>query len=167
MNNTPIWVIRAGRVGEAHELFINRQRIALGRPEIGNLKLLDGTRTSFREAYTKLHESDHPTSIATIASQLFRFVHEMKDEDCVVYPSVKDGKVYFGVVDGGYMFKSDNAPAFPHRRKVRWLGSVEKKSLSAMARNELRAAKSLFQVKRNSAEILALFAPVDNSKGVK
>ncbi len=157
----------SGSAGEAHELFIDRQRIALGRPEIGNLKLLDGTRTSFRDAYTKLHESDHPTSIATIASQLFRFVHEMKDEDCVLYPSVKDGKVYLGVVDGAYTFKSEYASAFPHRRKVRWLGSVERQSLSAMARNELRAAKSLFQVKRNIKEILALFAPFDNSKGVK
>jgi restriction system protein len=167
MNNTPIWVIRAGRNGEAHDLFVHSQQLALGRPEMGNLKQLNGTRESFKDAYTSLHPQDHPTGIATIASQLFRFVHEMKSGDHVVYPYVEDGKLYLGFVNGPYVFKADVEPNYPHRRKVRWIGSVEWGTVSQMAKNELRAAKSLFQVKRNCPEVLAMFGRAAESNGAK
>lgn len=51
-----------------------------------------------------LYSDAKPGAIPNYAGQLFRFVHEMKPGDLVIYPSKRDRQVHLGRIEGGYEY---------------------------------------------------------------
>ena len=147
-----IWCIRAGPNAAAHSLFVEHGLVVLPAQGFGDLRLLPKEREAFYAAYGKHHADEGMTAIAGIGGKFFRFIHEIENDDLVLYPCLPDKKIHYGVVAGPYAYEKSQKD-FPHRRKVIWKGAFAKSILSEPARRELGAARTLFQLKNNADEI--------------
>jgi restriction system protein len=146
-----IWGIRAGKGGEAHDLFISAGVIALADAGLGDLGKLPESRDDFYTAYRKKHPEETRTGSAGVGGKFFRFIHEISVGDLVVYPALSDKAIYVGSVTADYVF--DKVSPFPHRRSVLWKFVIPKAEFSLAARYELGAARTLFEFKRNIKEL--------------
>lgn len=149
-----IWVVRAGRRGKAHELFIQEQLIALEDADMGDLTNLCNSRHSYLEKYRQYHPDDTNTGAAGISGKYFRFANEISIGDSVLYPSTSTRQVFYGVVESAYKFYSNSN--YPHQRGVRWLRMLPKAAFSTQSCYELGAARTLFEFKRNRNELESL-----------
>lgn len=153
-----IWVIRAGQLSEAQNLFLNTDVMALSDPGLGDLSHIPNDRAKFQEAYEGCNPEDARPTIRAISGKFFRFIHEVRFGDLVLCPSRLDGEVYVGKVVGEYRYSPDVDERFPHQRTVTWDCSFPKSLLSVPATRELGAARTFFLLKRNSKEILDILA---------
>jgi len=151
-----IWVIRAGRNGEAHNFFMNHSMIVLSDAEMGDLSKLDHTRDIFYKTYREKHPRDTRTGSAGIAGKYFRFVHNVQIGDLVLYPALKSKLIYIGRVKGLYVYDESVDSDFPHHRSVRWELTIPKSILSETATRELGAARTFFKYKTHHDEIRQL-----------
>jgi restriction system protein len=159
-----VWAIRAAKSGKqnvTHEIFITKSLVVLAKQEMGDLRTLPKDRESFYFAYGKTHPEDGKVAIGGIGGKFFRFIHEIKAGDLVLYPCRIDNRIFVGSVVGPYTFNSKQYPDFPHTRKVRWISSFPKKILSQGASRELGAARILFKIKTHTDEILRVVAKLE------
>ena len=152
IDNRRVWGIRAGKGGEAHDEFVETQVIALADAGLGNLDRIDKSRDAFYAAYRQRHPSETRTGSAGVGGKFFRFVHEVQEGDLVLYPALKDRKVYVGQVTGRYTYVKSSV--FPHQRTVKWKYVIPKDDFSQQARYELGAARTFFEVKKNTEELI-------------
>jgi restriction system protein len=155
-NQRQTWVMRAGVNGEAKSLFLKSAVIALNEPGLGDLRALKADRLAFYEAYRRCDPNNTNTGISGIGGKFFRFVHEVKLNDMILFPSLMDKQVYFGCVTSEYFYAPNIDNKFPHQRKVQWDISFKKSELSVWAKRELGAARTFFEFKRNIEEVLNL-----------
>ncbi len=143
--------IHGGPTGDADPLFLQHNVVAVGWAEIGDLRKLKPDRETFKSAVAAAYPGKKPGAIPNNAGQLFRFVHEMKSGDLVVYPSKRDRHVHIARVEGEYRYDPSLSPAYPHQRPVKWLLDLPRTNFSQGALYEIGSAMSFFQV-RNYAE---------------
>ncbi|MBL0388272.1 restriction endonuclease [Tumebacillus sp. ITR2] len=146
-----IWGIHAGRAADAESLFLNKSVIAIGWPHVGDLSPLSPDRESFKEKIVQSYPGMKAGAVPTNAGQLYRFVHEIKIGDYVVYPSKRSRTIHIGRIVGEYHYSQSNEPEYPNRRKVEWLENVPRTQFSQGALYEIGSAMSLFQI-RNYAD---------------
>jgi restriction system protein len=148
---TALWGIHGGRTGDADALFLKKNYIAVGWAKMGDLGALKPDREAFKARVAEVYLENRPGAIRNSAGQMFRFVHEMKVGDSVVYPSKRDRQVHLGRIEGGYTYDPQSESGYPHRRGVKWLRAVPRTNFSQGALYEIGSALSLFLV-RNYAE---------------
>lgn len=153
--DSTLWGIHAGGTGEASSLFLRKNRLALGWSEMGDLRRLRGDREAFKARMAEVFPDTKPGAVPTTAGLLFRFLHEMKRGDLVVYPHKADRTLHLGVIDGDYEYVVDDDSHYPHRRPVKWLKSFPRTWFSQGALYEIGSALSLFQVKNYADEFRA------------
>ncbi len=149
---TTVWGMHAGRHGEADELFLKQDCVALGGAEMGDLGKLKPDREAFKAKVMKVYPDMKVAAIPGQAGQLYRFVHEMKKGDIVVYPSKRDRQVHIGKVEGSYKYDPSNNEDYPNLRPVKWLRSVPRTHFSQGALYEIGSALAFFQVKTYGEE---------------
>ena len=149
-----IWGIHAGRTGDADTLFLKKNCVALGWMQIGDLGALKASREAFKAKVAECYPEKKPGAVANNAGQLFRFVHEMRLGDIVVYPSQRDRQVHLGRVEGPFKHDPVTEPGYPQVRPVKWLKAVPRTHFSQGALYEIGSAMSLFQVKTYADEFL-------------
>jgi len=147
-----LWGIHAGKTGDADSLFLNKSRIALGWVKMGDLATLKTDREAFKARVVAVYPEKKPGAIPNTAGQLFRFVHEMKPGDLVVYPSKQDRQVHLGRVEGAYNYDSATEPRYPHVRSVKWLRALPRTQFTQGALYEIGSALSFFLVKNYADE---------------
>ena len=147
-----VWGIRAGKKGDAHELFLEEKVIGLADAGLGDLAKIAPTRDAYYSAYRALHPDETSTGSAGIAGKFFRFAQEVKIGDLIAYPALSDKKIYIGEVIGDYSFIRTSA--FPHQRTVCWRFVIPKAHFSPNAQFELGAARTFFEFKKNVAELI-------------
>ena len=81
-----IWGIHGGRTGGADSLFLKKDCIAIGWATAGDLGALAADREAFKAKLAQVYPDKKPGAVPVNAGQLFRFVHEMRIGDIVVYP---------------------------------------------------------------------------------
>lgn len=145
------WGIRAGRAGQAHDLFLSSDIVALEDVGLGDLRALKPLRTCFYSRYRRLFPDASQPAVSGIGGKYYRFVHEVAVGDLVLYPAVNDLRVYLGVIASRYRFTAGSP--FPHQRRVRWQYVIPKAVLSRSARNELGAARTFFEVRKMLDEV--------------
>jgi restriction system protein len=155
-NDSPIWGIHAGKTGDADNLFLHHNVIAIGWTKMGDLSKLQNDREAFKKAVAIAYPDSKPGAIPGNAGQLYRFIHEMKPGDLVVYPSKRDRQVHIGRVEGQYSYDVKIEPGYPNQRTVKWLRSVPRTALSQGALYEIGSAMSLFQVRTYAEEFWAI-----------
>jgi restriction system protein len=152
---TVLWGIHAGKTGDADNLFLKKNCVAVGWAKMGDLSKLKPDRDAFKARVAEVYPEKKPGAIPNNAGQLFRFVHEMKLGDIVVYPSKPDRQVHLGRVEGGYIYDPQTEPGYPNRRAVKWLRSVPRTHFSQGALYEIGSAMSLFLVRNYADEYRA------------
>ncbi len=115
-SSATLWGIHGGRTGDADGIFLNGHQVALGWDEMPDLSTLAPSRDAFKKALAEHRPGRKPGYYPNAGGQLFRFVHEMKVGDLVVYPSKKDKRVHVGEIVGTYEFSEKNTDSYPHRR---------------------------------------------------
>lgn len=128
----------------------------MGYNPMGDLSELPASRESFKERYRKTHLGEKESAVAIRAGQLYRFLHEMKVGDLVVYASQQDHDAHIGRVKGKYRFVQGLAERFPHRRDVEWVATVPRTRFSQGALYELGCALTLFQLRNYAHEYQAV-----------
>jgi len=153
--DTILWGIRAGRAGEADDLFLKKNRLGLGWVKMADVGNIKPDRESFKAAYTTAYPDEKAGAIPGQAGQIFRFLHEMNPGDLVIYPAKNPRRIHFGRVEGGYKYEPKIDHEFPQQRTVTWLKSVPRTLFSQGALYEIGSAMTLFQVKNYAHEFLA------------
>jgi len=150
-----LWGIHAGQTGDADALFLKQNVVALGWVKMEDLSRLQPDREAFKAAVAASYPEAKPGAIPTNAGQLYRFVHEMKTGDLVVYPSKRDRQVHIGRLEAGYTYAPKPELGFPHQRAVTWLRSVPRTQFTQGALHEIGSAMSFFQVRNYADEFRA------------
>lgn len=150
-----IWGIHAGKTGDAVSLFLKHSCVALGWDQMGDLSQLGPNRKAFKAAVAKNYPKKKPGAIPNNAGQLFRFLHEMKEGDLVVFPNKSTRKLHLGRIVGEYEYLPNLNQGYPNIRKVEWLKELDRKNFSQGALYEIGSAMSLFQVKNHADEFRA------------
>lgn len=154
-NETNLWGIHAGKTGDADSLFLKKPCVALGWQKMGDLAAIKADREAFKAKVAATYPDAKPGAIPNNAGQLFRFVHEMKAGDWVIYPSKRDRLIHLGRVEGSYEYDPKTEPGYPHRRAVQWLKAVPRTHFSQGALYEIGSAISFFMVKNYADEYRA------------
>jgi restriction system protein len=157
-----IWGIHAGRTGDAETLFLKHNVIALGWASMGNLTNLDANRDAFIKQWMEKEPGLREKQYITGASQVFRFVHEAKIGDIIVFPAKLSRRIYIGEIVGQYRFDSREIPNYPQHRPVKWLKDFPRTRFSQGALYEIGSALSFFQVRNYAQEFLAALAGTES-----
>lgn len=150
-----LWGMHAGRTGDADHVFLKKSYIAIGWVKMGDLSLLPPDREAFKAKYAEAYPDAKPAAIPVSAGQPFRFLHEMKEGDIIVYPSQGDRQIHLGRVEGPYQYNPKIDPGYPQLRKVKWLQAIPRTKFTQGALYEIGSAMSLFQVKNYADEFIA------------
>lgn len=153
--DTAFWGIHAGRTGDADTLFLEKNCIAIGWTRMGDLSGIKPDRESFKAKVAAVFPEYKPAAVPGNAGQLFRFVHEMKSGDWVIYPSKRDRMIHIGQITGEYKFDTSFTISYPNRRAVKWVKTLPRTGFSQGALYEIGSALSLFMVKNYVEEFRA------------
>lgn len=148
-----VWVIRAGRMGENEEFALNEGVYCIGFNQ-------EQSVTDFKE-YTSLRDHIQRRSddlslqqVASQASQLWRFVRDMKVGDMVVLPRRQPRVIAVGKVVGDYIYDVSRTKApLPHTRKIEWIvQDVPRANFDSDLLRSINSNRTVFKVSRNNAE---------------
>ena len=135
-------------------LFLNKDLIAIGWRDFGDLTKVEESRDAFKAHYIEAYPDAKKGQIANGAGMLYRFLHEVQIGDYVVFPSKTDRKINIGTIDGDYYFE-DSDGGYAQRRKVKWLKHIPRLNFSQGALYEVGSAMSFFSVKNYADEFLS------------
>lgn len=135
-------------------MFLNRNLIAIGWKPMGDLTLIAPEREAFKARYKEVYPDSKMQAIANSAGMLYRFVHEAKVGDYVVFPSKVNREINIGVIEGDYLYSSQEAE-YVQTRKVKWLKHLPRTSFSQGALYEVGSAMSFFSLKNYAEEYLS------------
>lgn len=145
------------------DLFLKKNIIAIGWDEMGDLSKIEPSREAFKEYYSNIYKDASPMSVAVSAAIVYRFIHEIKKGDYVVYPSKKDRMVNIGVVTGDYEHCKDR-DKYTQQRSVKWEKHIPRINFSQGALYEIGSFMSVFSIKNFADEFISL---VHNAYDVK
>ncbi|MGQ3281546.1 restriction endonuclease [Bosea sp. (in: a-proteobacteria)] len=128
--------------------------VAIGWPGLGDIRAYPD-REAFKAALAAQAAEGHAGAVPVQAGILFRFTHEMKAGDIVVYPSKHDRMVNIGRFTGQTSYVEGDGDEYPNRREVEWLGHYPRNDFSQAALNEIGSYVTLFRIRRHAREILA------------
>lgn len=145
------WVVRAGQGAVAARQFLEQQVVGLGGSELGDLSSCRSV-DEMRALYAHAFPADSQFTRNVRASQLARFVLDMRPGDAVVTPGPGGTAYLVGTISSGYEWRPRTVPEFPHVRAVRWSSVAARGSLTQRTLNSLGSISALFSI---SDEIMA------------
>lgn len=147
-----VWGIHMG--GHVGSRPVEEGYVAIGWPELGDLRAIGPDREAFKAALVATGRDPTDAAVPVQAGVMWRFVHEMRPGDVVVYPSKHDRMVNIGRFNDGTDHVENDPDGYPDRRRVEWLVHLPRSDFSQSALHEIGSALTLFRVKRHAAEFL-------------
>src|ERR1035438_1166770 len=144
------WGIHCAPQGDL--LFLKKNVLVIVRSDASDLRKIAPNREAFKERIGKIYPHFARGLMINSASQLFRFVHEVKIEDVAVYRSKVDRHIHIGRIAGDYEHRPDLDEEYMNVRPVKWVGTYPLTQFSQGALYELGSALTLFQVKNYADE---------------
>jgi len=148
-----VWLIRAGAHGEFEQKFIREKRVYVTWHELDvDLQRLKG-REDLAAALTQRYPDTKPKAILNWVSQVWPFVHEIKQGDLVVMPLKQQPAIQIGEVAGDYRFEPAGPNPFYHWRAVEWVGeAIPRTHFGKDLLYSLGAFLTICRIQRNNAE---------------
>lgn len=137
-------------------------RVSIGWSALGDLSALPKDRKKIKQAIAASYPDKKQGAIPVEAGVIYRFVHEIKAGDYVVYPSKHDRVVNIGKFTGEFVHDAGGAvedDAYPNSRMVAWLGHFPRSDFTQSALYEIGSFITLFLVKTHAAEFLSRVDP--------
>jgi len=128
--------------------------ITIGWHEFGDASLVAQNRDAFKARFAATMPDAKPGNIPVSAGQIFRFIHEMKVADVVIFPSKYDRMINIGEISGAYEYRPELSEEYPHRRRVAWRRHISRDQFSQSALYEIGSALTLFRVSSHAEEFL-------------
>ncbi|MBI1424282.1 MAG: restriction endonuclease [Gammaproteobacteria bacterium] len=154
-----VWVVRAGEGAYLIDQFRDGNMVGLGWIKAGDASKWSDQGEYYRELLN-VYPDWKARKVSITAGQIYRFANEIEIDDYVLTYDPGQRKYLMGNVIGGYEFTGED-DGFCHRRKVNWIGEVQRDALSARARNSLGAISSLFKLPDDIGnEVLSLLSVV-------
>jgi restriction system protein len=150
-----VWGIHAGKTGDAETLFFKKNVVALGWEKLGDPSTIKSDRESFKAKMAEAYPEMKPGALPVAAGQVFRFIHELRVGDVVVYPSKNDRQIHIGIIEGDYKYSPSIGMGYPNIRPVKWSKSLPRTLFTQGALYEIGSAMSFFQVKTYADEFLS------------
>lgn len=134
MSNDPIvWGVHMG--SHVADRPIDGSYVAIGWPEMGDLTKIAPNRDAFKEALALAYPDKKKGAIPVDAGTMFKFLHEIKAGDFVVYPSKADRMVNIGRFKGTTQHHGNDPDEYPTRQLVYWLGHFPRDEFSQSSLN--------------------------------
>jgi len=139
-----MWMVRAGEDGFLFEEFKNKQLIAIGWVDLGDLSKATPT-SDLKKMVRQARPERKEGYFAIAASQIHRFLFEFKKGDKVVTYNPEERKYLVGEIVSDYEYNKELCE-YPNIRRVKWLGEVPRDKLSVSTKNTLGAISTIFEV---------------------
>ena len=120
---------------------------------VGDLSKLPANREAFKKRVSETFPDMKQGAVPVNAGQLYRFAHEAKIGDVVIYPSKRDRHIHIGRIEGNYEYEPKDEPHYPNHRKTKWLKSLPRTHFSQGALHEIGSAMSFFAVRAVSGRL--------------
>ena len=124
-----MWMVRAGRAAYLVDEFIEKDCVAIGWNELGDLAEIDG-KEKIKELYRSVYPGKSRGKQQMSAGQIYRFRSEIKVEDYVITYNPEKRIYHIGEIKSDYKYKSNRIKDYNHIREVSWKGEVERDVLS-------------------------------------
>jgi restriction system protein len=148
-----MWMIRAGRGGENVDEFLKDGVAAFADDrDLGQIPA-EVTKDDLRGRFAKVYPDEKEGSRESWASQILRFISEIKVGDDVVTGDRDRRRYVLGKVKSDYQWNSNNA-AERHYRRVDWTHEVSRDALSTASKNTLGSVLTVFKVNADAAKDL-------------
>ena len=130
-----LWVIHIGNDDRIALRARDGGFVCIGWTEIGDLSPYD-TRPKMRAAMETAYPAWQPKTVSSSYGQTYRFAHEMKVGEPIVFPVRPTGEIAIGRIAGEYRWSDDQdlrASDYNNVRPVTWLKVVPRTTFSQAA----------------------------------
>ena len=157
INDPTVWGVHMG--SHVSDRPVEGGYVAIGWPAMGDITKLAPNRDAFKDALALAYPDKKKGAIPVDAGSMFKFLHEIKKGDFVVYPSKADRMVNIGRFKGIAQHHAGDPDEYPTRQLVDWLGQFPRDEFSQSALNEIGSFLTMFRVKRHALEFLSKVDP--------
>ncbi|WP_050523200.1 restriction endonuclease [Pseudorhodobacter wandonensis] len=156
-NNPTVWGVHMGaHVGDRP---IDGGYVGIGWDKMGDLTQIAPDREAFKAALAVAYPDKKAGAIPVDAGSMFKFLHEIKAGDIVVYPSKADRMVNIGRFKGSAEYVANDPDDYLTHQHVEWLGHFPRNEFSQSALNEIGSFLTMFRIKRHKTEFLGKIDP--------
>ena len=156
------WMVRSDR--DIRDLVEDGDFVAIGfgGDVIGDIG--DFSREQIEEEVRKRRPDATPRQISSDASQLFRFLRELRVDDLVI-TNLGNRQYLVGKIASDYKYDASTRGQ-PYRRSVKWQSSVHRDDLTPALRASLGSQLTVFTLSRHEAEIQLLLGGQSSPTGI-
>ena len=159
--NPIVWGVHMG--SHVSDRPIEGGYVGIGWHELGDARQIHASREALKDAMIATYPDMKPGAIPVNAGSVYKFLHEMKSGDFVVYPSKSDRMVNIGKFIGEARYDESDSDGYTMQRKVEWLGHFPRNDFSQSALNEIGSAITLFRIRRYPAEFITKAGVLGNA----
>lgn len=152
-SNVTMWGVHMG--AHVEDRPVEGGYVAIGWPALGDARAVGASRDDYKCAMTSAYVDIKPGAVPVDAGTVFKFVHEIRAGDYVIYPSKSNRMINIGRFTGQSAYDPNDADEYPNRQLVQWLGHFPRNEFSQSALNEIGSFLTLFRIKRHAGEFLS------------
>ena len=135
-NTRTLWFVRMSIDSDVAKRALAEGFICIGYADLGDASRFT-TRDEMRAAVAQTWQEWSPKSVSSRYGQIFRFVHEMKIGDPVIFPIPGTREIAIGKITGDYRWEQEDTQlvekGLTNLRSVEWLKTVPRIAFSQTA----------------------------------
>lgn len=160
-NASRLWVVHISNHAKIAARAQREGFVCIGWTRIGDLTPHD-TRDKMKAAMHRAFPDWSSGSVSSSYGQVFRFAHEMKVGDPIVYPVKGSREIMIGQIAGPYRWASDDRELmendYANVRQVKWIKTVVRIAFSDAALHSFGSFSSVSTSDEHLEEVIAVLA---------
>ena len=138
-----MWMIRAGRNASLVQDFEEKEYVAVGWSELKDLSQVK-SRSELSREHKQAYGDEKIEKQRMSLGQISRFRFDIKKGDMVLTYNPEFRHYLVGEVISDYQYVKDSPGNYNHILKTKWIGKVQRDSLSVATKNTVGAIMTLF-----------------------
>ncbi len=150
MTDRTMWMVRAGENASLFNKFKDKNVVAIGWNEVGDLSNVstpEDVKQIVRDKYPEYKSG----KLNITAGQLVKFRFKFRKGDYIITYDPENRIYLVGEITGDYEYNPGSL-GYSHVRRVKWLGEVSRDMLSTSTKNTLGAISTLFELSESAKE---------------
>jgi restriction system protein len=160
-NASRLWVVHVSNHAKIASRAQREGFVCIGWTKIGDLSRHD-SREKMKAAMHRAFPEWSPGSVNSSYGQVFRFAHEMKVGDPIVYPVKGSREIMIGQITGPYRWAGDDPELvendYCNVRPVKWLKTVARIAFSDAALHSFGSFSSVSTSDEHLEEVVAVLS---------